>query len=159
VTETPDDRLPPPPIEDRDPRRFVSIGGPVREFRLSLRVFGDDLDPDEVSALLGSPPTDSHRKGELRRGRHRLSWKRSAWFLTADWSTGTDKPLHEVIDEMLDVLTNDLAVWRALTDRYEVDLFCGVFLGRTGNEGFMLPTETMKRLVECGIEIGFDLYY
>lgn len=158
MTDTPNDRLPPRP-EESDRPRWVSIGGPARQFRLSLRVFSDDLDPDEVSSLLGSPPTDSHRKGELRRGRRPLRWNQSAWFFTADFTEGTDKPLHEVIDEMLDGLTDDLAVWRELTNRYQVDLFCGLFLERTSNEGFMLPTKTMKRLVERGIEIDLDLYY
>jgi hypothetical protein len=30
----------------------------------SLRFFGDDLDPDELTKLLGCPPTKSASKGE-----------------------------------------------------------------------------------------------
>ncbi len=159
MSTEPDDRPLPRRIEDADPRRFVSIGGPVREFRLSLRLFGDDLDPDEVSELLGSAPSDSYRKGDLLPGRYRRAAKRGAWFLTADHREGTDKGFSNVVDELIDSLNGDLDVWYSLTRRYHVDLFCGVFMEHTGNEGVELPLETMKRLVDRGVKIEFDIYY
>ena len=36
----------------------------IGRVRASLRVFGEALDPDEVSALLGRPPSRQHRKGD-----------------------------------------------------------------------------------------------
>jgi hypothetical protein len=35
---------------------------------VTLRFFGDDLLPEEVSALLGATPTASHHKGQELRG-------------------------------------------------------------------------------------------
>ncbi|HEB91198.1 MAG TPA: DUF4279 domain-containing protein, partial [Deltaproteobacteria bacterium] len=36
----------------------------IARVRVSLRVFGDRLEPEEVSALLGCEATSSHRKGD-----------------------------------------------------------------------------------------------
>ncbi len=159
MSAEPDDRPLPRRIEDADPRRFVSIGGPVSEFRLSLRLFGDDLDPDEISGLLGSTPTDSYRKGDILPGRYRRTAKQGAWFLTADHREGTDKGISSVVNELIDSLNGDLTVWASLSRRYDVDFFCGVFMRHSGNEGFELALETMKRLLDRGVKIGFDIYY
>ena len=40
----------------------------IARVRASLRVFGDSLEPDEVSALLGRPPSRQHRKGDKLEG-------------------------------------------------------------------------------------------
>lgn len=37
----------------------------VSKTRASLRIFGDDLDPDEISALLSASPTLSGKNGKL----------------------------------------------------------------------------------------------
>ena len=41
----------------------------IGRVRASLRVFGEALDPDEVSALLGRPPSRQHRKGDKVEGK------------------------------------------------------------------------------------------
>ena len=122
-------------------------------------MFGDDLDPNEISELLGSAPTDSYRKGDILPGRYRRTAKQGAWFLTADHREGTDKGLLNVVDELIDGLSSNLDVWLSLTRRFHADLFCGVFMRHTGNEGLELSLGTMKRLVDRGVKIEFDIYY
>jgi len=41
-----------------------TIGGPIDSVIVSLCLYGDDLDPDKVTALLGCQPTQAARKGE-----------------------------------------------------------------------------------------------
>jgi hypothetical protein len=62
----------------------------------TLRVFGDDLIPESVSALLGATPTDSYRKGEVKllRSGKELIYKTGMWRLgcqTESLRTLTDK--------------------------------------------------------------------
>jgi hypothetical protein len=57
-------------VEDRDlitalEKIVYLAGGEVDKTPVSLRFFGDALDPDEISKLLDCRPTDSCRKGEL----------------------------------------------------------------------------------------------
>jgi len=54
---------------------------------VTLRFAGDDLDPDEISALLPVKPTRAHRKGETffagpRAGN--LRGRTGMWFLATD---------------------------------------------------------------------------
>ncbi len=61
------------------------------------------------------------------------------------------------IAEILGQLSDDPEVWRTIGQRYEVDLFCGLFM-KSGNEGFSLSPGSMRALGLRQIEIGFDLY-
>jgi len=68
--------------------------------------------------------------------------------------------LDQAINQLLDELNPDPAVWKDLNRQFKCDLFCGLFLGEGGgNEGFSLVPETLRRLAERGLEVGFDLYY
>ena len=59
--------------------------------------------------------------------------------------------------EILSQVTTDLAIWRSLASRFQIDLFCGLFL-RTGNEGLTLSPESLYALGTRGIEMGLDIY-
>ncbi len=61
------------------------------------------------------------------------------------------------IREILSQLSGDLSVWRSITQRYHVDLFCGLFL-RESNEGLTLSSQSLAALGERGIEMGMDIY-
>ena len=41
--------------------------------------------------------------------------------------------------------------------RYDVDLFCGLFM-REGNEGLAISSKYLAELGARGIEIGLDIY-
>jgi len=53
----------------------------IARVRASLRVLGDSLEPDEVSALLGRAPTRSARKGEKIAGSQDAIEPTGAWIL------------------------------------------------------------------------------
>jgi hypothetical protein len=44
-------------------RPILSFGGPIDDAAVSLKIYGDDLDPDQITGLLGVAPTHSHRLG------------------------------------------------------------------------------------------------
>jgi hypothetical protein len=122
---------------------------------VSLRVTGGDLDPDEVSSLLGAVPTMSYRKGEpLKAGS--LHFRRTGmWNLKAAKRAPED--MDGQVEEILRQLTSNLEVWRALGERFEIDLFCGWFMEET-NEGLSISPKTMSALAARGIELGVDIY-
>ena len=51
----------------------------IARVRASLRVFGDSLEPEEVSALLGRPPSREHIKGDQVRGKSDAVEPTGAW--------------------------------------------------------------------------------
>lgn len=122
----------------------------------SLRIGGDNLDPDEMSRLLGGIPALAYRKGEVNKSKFRdVVRMTGAWMLNA-----TDREpenLDAQVDEILGQLTQDLTVWASLSNDYEIDLFCGFFMKQT-DEGVEVSVKTLKALSERGIKLGFCIY-
>jgi Domain of unknown function (DUF4279) len=123
----------------------------------TLRVFGDDLEPESVTRLLGTEPTDQYRKGETRTtsGGRQYTRKYGMWRLGCE--DCAPEALDEQIAEILNGLTDDLLVWQSVTSKYTVDIFCGVFMNES-NEGFCLSPITLAALGARRIEIQFDVY-
>lgn len=136
------------------PPGTVLWGGPVDRSRVSLRVMGgDDLDPAEISRLLGCAPTRTTRRLlNAANGQQRI---KAGWSLAAEG--GPDDDLDSLVTATLAQVTDDLSVWQALHERYRLDLFCGLFLS-TWNQGEELSPAVMGKLAARGLRIGFDIY-
>ncbi|MBU9579077.1 DUF4279 domain-containing protein [Ralstonia mannitolilytica] len=126
--------------------------------RATLRIAGDDLDPEEISRQLGCKPTTAQRKGEAivgyNTGQARIA-QFGMWRLQA--APREPEDIDGQISEILGHLSDDLEVWRTIGQRYKVDLFCGLFM-KTGNEGLLLSPGSLLALAVREIEIGFDIY-
>jgi len=131
--------------------------GMISETAATLRFFGDDLDPDEITRFLGAEPTVGVRKGEswaTSLDAEKIS-KRGSWRLqTARRQPGD---LDGQIAELFAPLTTDLSIWRDLTKRYEADVFCGVFM-LEGNEGLSLSPGILEALGSRGLVLDLDVY-
>lgn len=65
--------------------------------------------------------------------------------------------MDEQVRSILDNLPADLCIWKALSSRYKIDLFCGWFMEDT-NEGIEISANTLKRLSEREILLGVCIY-
>jgi hypothetical protein len=89
----------------------------------ALRIQGEDLDPSEISTLLGCAPTMSQRKGDVftsKTGSSRTA-RCGAWHLDALDREPED--LDGQIAEVLGKLTSDLTVWASIVARYTLIAF------------------------------------
>ncbi len=124
----------------------------------TLRFFGDDLDPETITAHLGCSCTRYARKGEVAIGsvtsNERIA-KTGSWLLSASDQNPADIDLQ--ISEILTQLTDDLEVWRELTKKYQANVFCGLFMA-TGNDGLELSATTLMLLGERCLEVWLDVY-
>ncbi|BAL97058.1 hypothetical protein RGE_37190 [Rubrivivax gelatinosus IL144] len=129
----------------------------VARSRLSIRFFGEELVPAELTAMLGATPTTQYRKGDERTSASGKVYARKygAWII----ATGnmTPEAIDDQLAELFCQLTQDLSVWSLLTTRYDADVFCGLFMEES-NEGFSLKLSTLLALASRGLEIGFDIY-
>ena len=132
-------------------RPDLIVQGRTIETHAGLRIFGDDLDPDELTSLLGGNPTDSFRKGDLKRSGH--PHRSGGWLLDSDFADGDQ--LTSQIRLILGRLTSDLAIWRQVVDRFQVDMFCGVWL--IGKPGISVEPTIMKLLGDRGIKLALDI--
>lgn len=122
---------------------------------VGLRIFGDDLDPAEITRLMGVQPTGCARRGDARRtasGRDAVA-RSGSWRLDA----GVPGDLGAQIGALLDRLPSDPSVWRELTRRYRCDVFCGLFMW-DANEGTELPPEVLAMLGAPGLRLGLEIY-
>ena len=132
-------------------------GGEVDEYQLTLRVSSDDLEPEDISTLLGIEPTSARRMGDLvgepREGGPTA--RTGSWHLKTPAEPGAG--FEGLVTALLNRLPADQSVWAALRENCKVDLFCGVFL-RNWNRGMTLSPEMMNELSRRGIELGLDIY-
>ena len=134
------------------PEGTVWFGGPVDRWTVSLRVFGDELEPDSISALLGCEPSSAACKGNPfpRTGR---------WILDLDSKDfRDDDDIDEGVTALLARLPSDSALWLSLTAAYRVDVFCCIFMAAP-NRGFGISASTSKLLSDRNLSIGFDVYF
>jgi hypothetical protein len=130
----------------------------VQRSVVTLRIGGDDLIPDEITRLLEAKPTSTQTKGDKIVGRktgHVRIAKMGIWRLEAKDREPED--MNAQIQEILSQATSDSRVWRSIGEKYQIDLFCGIFLGGS-NEGMTLSAASLAALGERGIEMGLDIY-
>jgi hypothetical protein len=124
----------------------------------SLSLTGEELDPANVTRLLGRSPTHSWRKGDDIRMRPDLPPKlaqRGHWRLEA---TPTEpENVDAQVSELLRGLTTDVQVWQQLGAQFRMSLFCGWFMSDE-NEGVEIAPSTLALLGERGIRLDLDIY-
>jgi hypothetical protein len=124
----------------------------------TLRIAGDDLIPEEISGLLGCPPTTAQTKGEVligkKSGTTRIA-KSGMWCLESTDQEPED--LDGQIEEILNKVKRDPETWRTLTGRFRADLFCGLFMSGE-NEGLNISPSSLFALGQRGIELALDVY-
>ncbi|MEY2499667.1 MAG: hypothetical protein QOI07_1 [Verrucomicrobiota bacterium] len=125
---------------------------------VTLRISGDALLPAEISELLGAQPTHGVAKGDEtvgeQTGTRRIA-KSGMWRLCA--ADREPEDIDAQIQELLSQLTSDLTVWREIATRYQIDLFCGLFMGDT-NDGLILSPASLVALGQRHIELQLDIY-
>ena len=123
----------------------------------SLGFFGDDLEPEEISAALGAVPTVGVKKG----GIWHTSMGAEKVALRGRWSLQTTRrepgDLEGQIVELLAACGDNLAAWRLLANRYRGRIFCGLFLA-TANEMLSLSPEILTAVAQRGLILDFDIY-
>jgi hypothetical protein len=136
------------------PEIIATVGGPIDETHVTLAVYGDDLDPDAVTALLGCSPTRAHRQGDPK-GPRSPPARRGGWFLESRGTAPTDA--ESLTRSLLDKLPADDAVWTKVHAAYEVQLRLGLFMN-AWNRGFDLSVELVARVAALKLPLLFDIY-
>jgi Domain of unknown function (DUF4279) len=130
----------------------------LSETAACLRIFGDDLDPEHLTSILGKRPTRFERKGDVTHGKvagQKRVAKTGAWHIEAANCKPGD--LDRQIDEIFFGMTDDRERWRDVGTQYRVDLYCGLFM-RNADEGISLSAATLALLGDRGIQLAICLY-
>jgi Domain of unknown function (DUF4279) len=120
-----------------------------------LVVWGEDLNPDEVSAKLGLQFTGTRRKGDPRPGLL-PPWPDSSWEFEVRRSSFD---LDKVLAELLGLAWHRREIIRALTDHPGTKASFGASITIYENcPLYVLSPLTLKRLAYFDAEFGLDIY-
>jgi hypothetical protein len=135
-------------------RPILEAGGPIDESGATLVVLGEELDPDEVTALLGVQPTHAFRQGD-RPGPRSPPSRHGGWMLEVR-GQAPDGPEVQLRKLLMQLPTSD-AIWRELRERYRVNVSFGLHM-EAWNRGFTLDPVDLGRIGRMGVPMGFDIY-
>jgi hypothetical protein len=142
------------------PGRTVLINPPPWRVHASLRLFHEDLDPEELTETFGIRPTRSHRKGDCRidkRGRRFSPFRKGSWRLDSEThvqAKDIDSHILWILDEMSHCVG---AIHKLQALGYDTDVMCGWF-ANADNTCPSLEVETMRRLSVFRLACWFDVY-
>lgn len=121
----------------------------------TLRVFSDQLNPDEIAQLLGLEATDSFARGQpFGPGRVR---RNSGWFLsTRNRVVSRDSRRH--LAWLLDSLRLKAAPLKKLRETgAEIDISC--YYLSSGQGGPTMSAVQMAELGSLGLDLWWDVYF
>jgi Domain of unknown function (DUF4279) len=123
------------------------------EVAVALCIYGKELDPYEVSALLGVKPTHAHKIGE-RKSLKSPPYDKGAWILELRRFEPID--LDSMYEELLAPLPEDVLIWESLASRFEirVDFAVHTDVGC----GFHISPRTMKLIASKQAEFHIDIH-
>src|SRR5262245_61149329 len=117
--------------------------GPISRITVSLRVAGEELDPAEITRLLGVSPKYAARKGDqVQRRGGPVTQRTGMWTFSLTDEASPEWELDDVITALLSRVSTDPAIWLDLGARYKLDVFCGLFMD-DDNEGAELKPATL----------------
>lgn len=143
------------------PEGTTWYGGPIEWFSICLRITGDELVPEEITALMGCSPSEAEQKGMpvLRGDGSFMRMARSGgWRLKIKPEDTDERDCGEAMLDMLNQLPADPEMWEQLSARFSIDFFVGLSM-TSGNKGLVLTPQVMSALATRGIEAGFDIYH
>jgi uncharacterized protein DUF4279 len=138
----------------KPPRVLAEVGGPVDESSATIAVYGEDLEPHDITALIGVEPSNSFRRG-FKRGPRSPAMPHGAWFLEVR-GVAPDGPAVQ-LETLLAKLPDSAHVWQQLRERYTVQLRIALHM-QSWNKGFSLTKQLTARLAALGVDLKFDLY-
>ena len=127
------------------------------QYTVELRVWGRDLDPDQVTRETGLEPCQTRARGSRRGSR---TFDESMWAFngqgaapTRDWDS-----LEEGLTFVLDRLGDSQSVFARLASQFTVTLWCGHFQS-SFDGGPELSPLLLRRLGAFGATLFVDNYF
>jgi hypothetical protein len=112
--------------------------------------------PEQMEAVIGIPPTRSHKIGEPRSMRTNGGVYDRHYYSIQSTISDTE-PLDKHIEQILSMLERRVDRVKQLASGASFSLFCG-FSSGNGQGGFVLSPLLLSRVAELGLEMVLDLY-
>ena len=117
-----------------------------------VRIFGERLNMEEISAALKLQPTQTHREGE-RQGKMR-PYEQDLWLFQPPIEEA--EPLHRHIDALWLALKPHKRYLLELKKSFTVDVFLG-YRSNCNHAGIEVPHSSLEMFVELEIPFGLSI--
>ncbi len=135
---------------------FACFGGSFNRAFFKLELFGDDLDPQVISEILGITPSQSFRKDD-ERPRGSQYYTTGGWILNSGELQLTDDDAGDKrLQDWLGSLPADAAIWRSLQS-YEPHVRLVLYTDQMNAE-FTLRPLAARELAGRGLTLIIDPY-
>jgi len=123
-----------------------------------LRVMHEQLDPTEISGLLGIEPTKVQLAGDRIYDTSELTYKYSGWSLQSKGHVQS-RDSRDHFAWLLERISGKGNVLQSLASRgYLVDICCR-WDSASGHGGPTMDPEQLVQLGSLGVEVWFDIYF
>jgi hypothetical protein len=129
-------------------------------FAMRIEITAEDLDPDQITALLGVRPTVQHKRGEPvfgRDGTPRPPRKFGRWAIRMEANESDEWDANEAAKLLTAKFATDPGVWRAISERARLRLTLALFL-ENFNQGFSLEPAVLNWLSSRNVTLDIDIY-
>jgi Domain of unknown function (DUF4279) len=140
------------------PAGSVRLGGEIAWFVMSLHVTADNLNPAEVTEILGVQPSRQQTGGapiSPREGAPAARFGR--WSLRMEAAETDEWDVNEAIKELLAQLPSEMDKWKKLAACGSIQLSLGLSM-TCENQEFVLAPALLRFLGEREISVWFDIY-
>jgi Domain of unknown function (DUF4279) len=125
---------------------------------VSLRILGDDLDPEIITREMGMSPDQSHKKGDLHGVRTPVVRKHGYWTITSSKHMAASAETNEHLEWLVASVAPKLNLLSAYKSRgWIVDVWIALHTS-IGHGGPNLRAEVLARLASLGLDVNLDLY-
>lgn len=124
---------------------------------VSISIFGEGVDPDEVSQALGASPDRSHRVGEAVSAESSARRRTGLWSITTHGGVAEEALLAEHIALLFGRVSSDSVIWRQLADRHSTRVSIGWFMGE-GNEALRVDASIVDELARRALHLDIDVF-
>lgn len=136
------------------------FGGPVGWFSVSVKVTDPDLNPDLVSKIFETSPTESWRRGVpiLRAdGTEKRIPKFGHWSLAEKAGDAEDREVARAVLDLLNRLPANHSRWLAVAALGKIRLSLALTL-ETANQGISFAPDLLSFLGQRSVSLDCDIY-
>jgi hypothetical protein len=126
---------------------------PSFRYSATLRIFGEKLDFEDITAHLGMPPSRIHRKGE-RKGERSPKYKHDYWAYSP--SIERERELHEHINALWTDIKHAKDYLLSLKKLAKVDVFL-TYSTNVAMAGIEVPYTSLEMYNELEIPFGISI--
>lgn len=127
------------------------------EMYAQLAIYGEQLDPDEVTKVLGLSPERSWRRGDPKGARGVASRKEGCWKIETKRSQDCEKDLNDHLLTLLERIAPVRGIVGALAERFTLQFECIIEFDQEV-PALHVDRQVMKAMSDLGGELDIDAY-